>query len=460
VRYSVIGRQDTRLAAIAIACAVMVASAGGAYAETIASALAKAYTSNPQLDADRARQRATDEQVPQAKSGWRPTVTANADIGKTWQGSSLTGDSEFVPGGFQIQLSQPVFEGFRTEHATRQAEASVQAGNQNLLATEQQVLLDGATAYMNVIRDREIVTYRQQASRNFDEQVRAAKARFNVGEVTRTDVAQARASASQAKSDLAVAIGNLQTSVAAYIRVIGNKPGRLKFPGLSRRVPKSLRRAIATAGEINPQILAAAFNEEAAIAAIGVEKSDLLPKLNFEAQYQVSSNPSSTISNSESGTIQGTLSVPLYQSGRQYSEIRQAKQTASQSRLQVLDARRQVRQSVVQAWHLLKTAAATISAAKDAVSANRIALDGVRQEALVGTRTTLDVLDAQTALVNSQIALASSRRDRIVAGYQLVAAIGKMTAADLRLSVNLYNPSRNLDRVRDKAFGSDIGPAE
>ena len=441
---------------VSIATFLAISTPSIAKAETIASALAKAYATNPQLGAERARQRATDEQVPQAKSGWRPTVSASADVGKTWQDNSLSGKSEFVPGGFQIQLTQPVFEGFRTQNATRQAEATVLAGNQNLLAVEQQVLLDGATAYMNVIRDREIVSYRQVAKKNFDAQVRATKARFNVGEVTRTDVSQSQARAAQAQSNLAVAIGNLQSSVANYIRIIGEKPGRLKVPSLSRRVPKSLSDAIGIAGETNPQVLAAAYNEEAAEANIGVRKADLLPRLNFEAQYQIRGNPSSTVSESESGTIQGTLSIPLYQSGRVYSQIREAKQTASQRKLQVLDARRQVRESVVRAWHLLKTAIATISAAEAAVSANKVALNGVRQEAQVGTRTTLDVLDAETELVTSQVALANARRDRIVAGYQLVSSIGQMTAQDLKLAVSLYNPEENYDAVRDKAFGSDI----
>lgn len=448
------------LAGLCMAVTTLAVNTSVASAETIASALAKAYIGNPQLKADQARQRATDEQVPQAKSGWRPTVTTNTEVGKTYQDNSIAGKSDFLTRSFIISLSQPVFDGFLSENALRSAEATVRSGNQSLLAVEQEVLLNGATAFMNVIRDREIVNYRRKAADNFQEQVRAAKARFDVGEVTRTDVSQARARASEAKADLAVAIGNLRTSAANYIRVIGDKPGRLKFPRLSPRVPKSLRQAILTAGDTNPQILAAAYNEEAAAADIGVRKSDLLPKLNFEAQYQINNSSSSTVGRTEAGIIQGTLSVPIYQSGTVYSQIREAKQTASQRKLEVLDAHRQVREQVVSAWHLLKAATATIAAARDAVAANRVALDGVRQEAQVGTRTTLDVLDAQNELVNSQVALANALRDRIVAGYQLVAAIGHMTAADLRLSVNIYDPSLNLDDVRDKAFGARINSPE
>ncbi len=448
------------LAALCVAATAVIHGSAPASAETIASALSKAYIGNPQLKADQARQRATDEQVPQAKSGWRPTVTTNTEVEKNYQDNSIDGKSNFLTRRFNITLSQPVFDGFRSENALREAEATVLAGNQNLLSVEQEVLLNGATAYMNVIRDREIVGYRRKSVENFDEQLRAAKARFEVGEVTRTDVSQARARASEARSDLAVAIGNLQTSVANYIRVIGDKPRRLKFPRLSPRVPKTLRAAIDISGETNPQILAAAFNEEAAAANIGVRKSDLLPKLDFEALYRIDNSSISTVGRTETGIIQGRLSVPIYQSGSVYSRIREAKHTASQRKLEVLDAHRQVREQVVSAWHLLKAATATIAAANDAVAANQVALDGVRQEAQVGTRTTLDVLDAQNELVNAQVALANARRDRIVAGYQLVAAIGHMTAADLRLSVNIYDPRRNLEEVRDKAFGARINTSE
>jgi len=454
------------LVALCVAASAVIHGSARASAETIASALSKAYIGNPQLKADQARQRATDEQVPQAKSGWRPTVTTNSDIRKTYQGtrSVATGGSysksDFLDGGFRIDLSQPVFDGFRTENALREADATVRAGNQNLLAVEQQVLLDGAIAFMDVIRDRQIANYRRDSLDNFKEQVRAATARFDVGEVTRTDVAQANARSAEARGRYAVAVGNLETSVANYIRVIGVKPGRLIFPPLSPRVPKTLRQAVAISGETNPQILAAAYVEQAAEANIGVQKSDLLPKVNFEAGYLIDNNSRNSFGRSRTGFIQGTLSVPIYQSGRVYSQIREAKQVASQRRLEVLDVHRQVRERVVSAWHILKAATVTIAAAKEAVAANKTALDGVKQEAQVGTRTTLDVLDAENELVETQVALATSLRDRIVAGYQLVAAIGHMTAADLRLSVNIYDPRRNLEEVRDKAFGARINTSE
>ena len=455
------------VAALCFAVATFGDSTVAVSAESIASALSKAYIGNPELKADQARQRATDELVPQAKSGWRPTVTTNSDIRKTYRGTRSVVEgvtayrkNDFLDGGFEILLSQPVFSGFRTENQIREAEATVRAGNQNLLTVEQQVLLDAATAFMNVIRDREIVDYRRLSVDNFVELVRATKARFDVGEVTRTDVAQSEAREADARSEYEVAIRDLRSSVANYVRVIGDKPGKLKFPPLSPRVPKTLREAIAIAGETNPQILAAAYNEEAAAANIGVRKADLLPQVDFEAGYLIDNNSRSSLGRARTGFIQGTLSVPLYQSGRVYSQIREAKQTASQRQLEVLDADRQVREAVVSAWYDLKASTAVIASAEAAVAANQIALDGVRQEAQVGTRTTLDVLNAQNELVDTQVTLATARRERIVAGYQVVAAIGRMTAADLRLSVDIYDPDRNLEEVRDKWFGANINSAD
>ncbi len=420
---------------------------------------------NPALAADRARQRATDEAVPQAKSGWRPQVQAGAEVSRNWQGSNLKGaggnnKSDFTTRSFSITLNQPIFDGFRTENAVKQAEATVGAGAQNLLATQQNTLLAAATAYMNVLRDREIVNLRRRSLDFFSEEVRASQARFNVGEITKTDVALARARESAAQGNLAVAIGNLEASVANYVRVIGDAPGKLKYPGLSPRVPKTLRAAIDIAQETNPQILAAAFNEEAAIANIGVVRSDLLPRLDFQAQYSVANEPSSQLSDSEQGSVGGVLSIPIYDGGLTYSRIREAKEIASRSRLDVLDAGRQVRESVVTSWHLLMAASATITAAGDAVKAQSIALEGVRQEAQVGTRTTLDVLDVANELVLASIALANARRDRIVAGYQLVASIGQMTADNLRLSVPMYEPAIHYELVKDKAFGSNVPPLD
>ena len=441
---------------------MLVLAPAAARAETIAAALAAAYRSNPQLMAERARQRATDEQVPQAQSGWRPVVTADGVGGKVFVDSTRTasgggGARDYEVGSVEITLSQPIFRGFKTVNGIRRAEAVVDAGRQVLLAVEQQILLDAATAFMNVIRDRNIVLLRRKSVSVLGEQLRASQARLNVGEITRTDVAQASARHAEAISNLTASEANLQASIANYVRIVGHQPKELKFPPLSPRVPKSLDEALAVASRTNPEILAASFNEEAARAEIKIAKGDLLPSVSLQASYSYShqTGPFSSAF-SEDGRIFGVVSVPLYEAGSVYSRVREAKQIASQRRLEILDARRVVREQVTRAWHILLAAGALIRSASEQISATELALDGVRQEAQVGTRTTLDVLDAEREYVNAQVILVTAQRDQIVAGYQLVAAIGRMTAADLRLSVDLYDPSDNYHYVRDKWIGTDI----
>lgn len=425
-------------------------------AETLAQALKSAYMKHPGLEADRARQRGVDEGVSQAVSGWRPTIVANGDAGVQKSDSTGFKSVKTNPAGFSITLTQPVFNGFKTVAGTKQAEAFVNAGRQQLLAFEQSVLLDSVIAYMGVIRDQRIVHLRRQNVSFLISQLSASKARFSVGEITRTDVAQSRARLASSRSELAVARSNYAASVASYIRVIGHQPSKLRFPAISRRMPRSLQVALATAARTSPTILAAAFNHRAAKENIKVLRGDLLPTLSIQAQYSLRSEPSSTIKRTGTGTLQGVLSVPLYQAGRVYSQVRQAKQQASESQLQILDSRRQVRQAVVSTWNAYVASREAITSTKAQVSANALALSGVRQEAMVGSRTTLDILDAKRELVNSQVQLATAQNNEIVSAYQLIAATGQMTVRNLRLSVPVYDPSVNANHVRGKLFGGNI----
>ncbi len=447
-----------------LTCMAVDGEVSPAGAESLRKALARAYMRNPQLGAERARQRATDEAVPQALDGWRPTVTANGDYGvvndKVRTVTTTTKDTRDT-GGFSISLNQPVFEGFRTHFGTKQAEATVEAGRQTLLNVQQTVLLDGVTAYMNVIRDRTIVALRRKNVAVLNEQLRASKARFNVGEITRTDVAQARARLSQSQSNLAVAKSNLAASAAFYVRVFGIPPRKLYYPKRTlARIPKSLKQAIRAAEEQNPTVLSASFTELAARYAIKVAKGNLLPTLSLAAEYSRRANTSTSVIETEAGSVLGSLSVPLYQGGGVYSSVREAKHTANQRRLEILNARRIVRQNVVTAWNNIIAAREAIRAAKQQVSANALAFSGVKQEALVGSRTTLDVLDAEQELVDSRVSLVQAQRELIVARYQLIASIGRLTGDSMRLPVVLYDPTVNYDRVRDKLFGTDIGESE
>jgi len=432
-------------------------------AETIARALSSAYLGNPTLNADRARQRATDEQVPQALSGWRPTVTTQSQGGHSWvkaqssvSGTDRWSNAETSPVGATITLTQPVFSGFGTVASTKQAEANVAAGNQQLLSTEQTVLLDAATTFMDVIRDRQIVVLREKSVSFYVEELKAAQARFSVGEITKTDVAQARAALSFARAQLQVSRANRAASTANYEKTIGHAPGALKYPPLSRRLPKSLREALRIAGRINPQILAATYNHQAAEHNVDVVQSGLLPSVNVQAQFLIQRDYGSFTRNYKQGEVLGILNIPIYQAGQVYSQVRQAKHVANERRIQIIEAGRTVRASVVQAWNNFVASGQTISSLKSQVSANRLALEGVKQEAQVGTRTTLDVLNAEQTLATSQIDLVRAQHDQVVNAYQVIVSTGQMTAKALGLKVPLYDAGANQRDVRDKFIGTDV----
>jgi TolC family type I secretion outer membrane protein len=427
-----------------------------ASAEGLAAALARAYISNPVLRAERARQRATDEQVPQALSGWRPVVIGAGDVGVERTEIDPGGTSTTEPAGVSIALSQPVFRGFRTVSGTRQAEAIVEAGQQDLLGVEQQVLLEGAIAYMDVWRDRQIVDLRARSVQFLIAERRATEARFDVGEVTRTDVSQARASVSEAQADLAEARFNLAASTATYLRVTGGPAGGVSLPKPWRHIPKTVAAALAIAGKTNPEVLAAFYIELAARHNVNLVKGELLPEVSVEASYTKRWEPSDTIDSVETGVLRGVVDVPIYESGIVYSRVREAKQVASQRRLEVISSERSVREQVTTAWSALESVRIAIRAIADQVAANQLALEGVKQEALAGSRTTLDVLDAERDLVDSQVDQAIRRRDEIVAAYQLIASMGRMTAQRLDLPVEIYDPELHYRSVRNKWIGTSV----
>ncbi len=435
--------------------------AGNASAETLQDALAAAYLNNPTLRAERARQRVTDEQVSQALAGWRPTIIASGDAGQTHTETQPGANSTTDPHGVGVTLTQPIFRGFQTVNSTLEAEASVAAGQQNLLGVEQTVLLDGVTGYMNVLRDTRIMQLREENVSILNEQVKGTQARFEVGELTQTDVAQSRARLSQAHSDLATARANLGASRALYARVVGRAPASLSYPeSIMNLLPKTLEEAIEIAQGVNPTVLAARHTEESSMHAVEVAIGDLLPTIDFSAEYSHREEPTSRINNTDTLTVSGTLTVPLYQSGAEHSRVREAKQLNSQRRLQVLEAMRLVREEVVSAWNQLVAARQSIRSDRDQVEANQLAFRGIQQEALVGSRTILDVLDTNRDLIESRILLAGSKRNEIVAGYRLLAAIGRLTASGLGLPVAIYDPQEHLEQVRNQLFGIGIAEEE
>ncbi|MEO6607685.1 MAG: TolC family outer membrane protein [Aestuariivirga sp.] len=447
--------KSIKILALASAMAIPL-GVSSASAETLKEALVAAFSGNPTLRADRARQRATDEGVPQALSGWRPTVNATGTVAHELQNVHPAPPGSYSatdPTSLNITLSQPIFRGFATVEGTAAAEATVKAGREQLLGTEQNVLFAAVQAYMNVIRDRQLLSYRRTNVGVLGKQLKASNDKFSAGVLTKTDVSQSRASLEAAKGAVALQLAQLQASEANYRSVIGHEPGKLAYPAPAN-VPRTLEDAYHIAQQTNPDILAAAHIEDASEHQVGVIGSALLPQATVQASANYNGQPSTAINDTTSAVVQGVLQVPLYEGGKVYSGVRQAKENVSQNKLRVIGAVRSVREGVANAWNSLIASGQAITSARAGVSAGQLALNGVNQEYNVGSRSTIDVLNSQTVLLNAQLTLATSEHDRMVASYQVLAAIGLLTANNLKLGVS-YDPTLHYDSVRNKWIGFD-----
>ena len=476
--------------------ALFFAWSGPVHAETLKDALTAAYLYNPTLKAAQAQLRSTDNSVSRAKSGYRPTIGGTLQYGyenlKTTVGSltSSTGSYPVCPGAVspngtcvgggavgtplsstsgsgetsgignprsaEITIQQNVFDGFQTYNNVKGAEAGVEAGREDLRAAEENVLLNAATAYMNVVRDQAIVDLRKSNVKVLAEQLRATQDRFKVGEVTKTDLAQAQSGLAQGQADLSIAQGTLYGDQAQYAQYIGHPPRALKDPGPPERLlPKTLQGALDVARAENPGILGAIFRERAQQHVVKQLKGELLPSLTANGSYTKAAQPfgSPEASEESDALVYGQLNVPIYQAGSVSAQIRQAIETLSQARQQ-MDAQRELaRQNVMSQWGLIIAARGNIAAGKSAVESTRIALEGVREEERVGQRTILDVLTAEQQNLNAQVFLVSFQRDLVVASYGVLAGMGRLTAYDIALAAELYDPTRYYGEVKDAAFG-------
>jgi len=431
---------------------------GSASAQTLEAALAAAYIHNPTLNSQRAGTRAIDENVPQALSGYRPNITAGVSAGSEYARSKSAGLSTtgtLVPRSANLTVTQTIFNGFLTANTTRNAESQVKGQRELLRNTEQSVLLNGVTAFMDVIQGIALLELQQQNLAALNQELRATRDRFNVGEVTRTDVAQAEARVASAQYQVAQAIANLSSYRAVYHQVIGVEPGKLVPPStaVERRLPAKLDGVIGAGLARNPAILASQFAVDAANFKVRMAEGGLAPNLNVQGQVLQSYDQSQAVDSAFGAAVTLNLSVPIYQGGSEYSAIRQAKEYLSQARIEVDVNRDAVRTQGVQYWGALEAAKAQIEAAQSQVAANTLALEGVREEWRVGQRTTTDVLNAQTDLTNSKSALVIAQRDRVVAAYSLVSVIGKLDAVSMGLKVPVYDPKVHYQQVRDSWFG-------
>ncbi len=477
--------------------ALLLAVYSPGHAETLKEALAAAYLYNPTLKSARAQLRGADNGVSLAKTGYRPTVSATyqegwddlrtklrslaippgslpfcpgtlansttATCSQSFQPlplstltSSQIGNGQSNPRMGQITLQETLFDGFRTYNNVKGAEALVEAGREDLRNAEISMLLNAATAYMNVVRDAAIVGLRQNNVKVLAEQLRATEDRFKVGEVTRTDVALAQSGLAASQADLSIAQGTLYGDQALFGQFIGHPPANLRDPGPpTKLLPKTLQGAIDVAEAENPGILGAIFRERAQNHQVKAVKGQLLPTLSFNASYSRAAQPFGlpNVAFEDETRVYGQLTVPLYQAGSVSAQIRQAIETLSGMR-QNIDAQRELaRANVSSQWGLIVAAKGNVAAGKSAVEATKIALEGVREEERVGQRTLLDVLNSEQQFLNANVNLVSFQRDLVVASYGVLAYMGRLTAYDIALEAELYDPARYYGQVKDLWYG-------
>jgi outer membrane protein len=461
--------------------AISYAGTLAASADTLPGALIKAYVNNPQLNSQRAVVRATDEGVPQALSGYKPRVTATASTGQQYvtgvsktifaagqigAGSPLIGTPNyprvgagFTPSVAGITANQTLYNGMQTSNRTRQAETNTSIARETLGVTEQTILLNAATAYMDLLRDAALLELQQRNVEVLQEQLRQTRDRFSVGEVTRTDIAQAETNLAAGRASVLTAEATYARGRATYRQVIGVEPGTLA-PGapVDRLSPSRLPVAIEIARARHPSVGVAMFGIDFAVLQVKINEGSLYPTATLTGTVQQTweSDLTRQALQQFNAFVLGQLSVPIYQGGGEYSLIRQAKETVGQKRIDLDTARDAVQANVIITWAQLEATKAQILATQTQVASAEIALNGVREEARVGQRTTLDVLNAIIVLVNARTALVTAQHDRVIASYTLLAAVGELNLPKLGLNIPLYDPMVHYEQVRDAWAGVRI----
>ncbi len=434
-------------------------AASGASGETLNDALVDADNNNPQILAERANLRATDESVPQALSGWRPTVTVLGSIGaqrldNTPSSAINPGMVKSVPRIADFNINQPLYSGGRTVALTAEAEKAIEAERARNIATEESVFLSVVQAYLDVVRDQATLDLSVNNEQVLRRQLEATNDQFRVGAVTRTDVAQAEARLAGATASRQQAAGNLQVSRANYQRAVGHPPaGKLDQPGLRPVLPANRDDAISLASLKNPNVIAGIYTEDAARDAVDATRDQLLPTVNLIGDLNRTNDTVLYGRQTTSASLIARVTIPLYEAGNVYSQTRQATEVVGQRKGQTDDARRAAVQGATQAWEQIVSGRAQVVSLQSTIKAAEIALDGVRQEATVGSRTVLDVLNAEQELFTDRVQLVTAQHDLAVAEFTLAQQIGRLTAADLHLPVKLYDVDRHYESVRDKWLG-------
>ncbi|WNO52993.1 TolC family outer membrane protein [Stakelama saccharophila] len=458
----------SRLARLILGTTAVALTIGPAQADTLREALIRAYRSNPTITGARADLRATDEDVPIAKADGRPSVDTRAGYTENLlqPGNTFTSPGRQATGG--VSLGIPIYQGGAVENGVRAAETRVLAGRANLRGTEAQLFTDVVAAYMNVIRDQAVVQLNQRNVHALEVNLQATKDRFEVGDLTRTDVAQSEARLAQAQGQLRSAQASLISSREDYIAVVGEEPTDLQPPPDLPNMPNGPAVAVNVALDENPSLIAARRSRDASAFDVQSARAGRLPKLNVVVggdyyNYLGSLGSGTGVQVGQSGTsatVGLALTMPLFQGGRPAAQVRQAQAREGSAIEQVAAVERDVVAQTRSAYASWQASQYQIESSRAAVRANRLSLEGVRAENSVGTRTILDILNAEQELLNAQVDLVTAQRNAYVAGFALLAAMGEAEAEDLQLDAGgLYDPTVHYERVEGKFWDWDDDPA-
>jgi outer membrane protein len=441
---------------VGLAVTGLLMSVSSATGQTLNQALVAAYTNNPGLLAARSNLQSKDEAVPQALANWRPNVSMTADIARSHthlNTRTANRDQMQSPRNMSLDVTQSLFRGFRTTAGVTKAELGVNSTRATLIGKEQDILLSAVTAFMSVVQDQAKLNLKNSNELVLKRQLEATQDRFRVGEITRTDVSQAEARVAGAAADRIQFEGNLNNSRANYLKVIGEKPGKLAAPSALSVAIEDLESAIKAAVANHPDIISQRYLEQSARVNIKSVRGELLPTVNLAGKLSRGWEASSNDDQKTTGQVKLSLSIPLYQKGSVYSRLRAAKQDARESLQKLEETRRSVSEAAAKAWVSLETAKARIKSYSAQIKAAEIALEGVQREAAVGSRTVLDVLDAEQELLDAKISLVGANRDKVVASFQLKEAIGQLTAKNLELPVESYLPTKHYKEISSKWLG-------
>jgi outer membrane protein len=432
-----------------------------ARADTMEAALSRAYQNNPQLNAQRAQVRATDESVPQALSGYRPKVTATASGGAQYTHQAVNGSTGrrideglHSPHAVGVTAAQTLFNGNQTANMTRSAESQVLGAREGLRLMEQTILLAAATVYMDYLRDAAILEVQRSNTRVLKETLRQTRDRYSVGLVTPTDVAQSEAQLAAGETQELAAEANLTTTRANFRRIIGNEPSQLAPASpVDRYLPKTLRDAADMSLVENPNVTSAMYGIDVSFLTVKINEGALFPTVTLQANVQQAWQQTVTQQRQFTASALAQVNMPIYQGGAEYSLIRQSKETLAQQRFNLEQVRDQTRADLLSAWGQLLASKSQVSSSQTQVEASELALLGTRKEAEVGQRTVLDVLNAQQAVVNARLALVTAQHDRVVASYAVLNSIGRLSPQVLHLAPPVYDPSIHYHQVRDSLGG-------